>query len=89
MRDPSGQTQSVLQHATDVTQRELTRLQVGQDLAATQNHRHAVQSALRSLAREPQSRVRENQIGEWKAQEAQLNARTQTRQHTRNPSLTP
>jgi hypothetical protein len=85
IQDTSGQTQSVIRQGTDVTQRELKRLQLGQDLAAAQSQLYSIQTELRALQREKRNRVIDRQMKELQAQEASLKTQIQQLQQVLNP----
>lgn len=86
IQDTSVQTQSTIREGTYVTQGELKRLQLGQDLATAQGQLSSVQAELRALQREKRTRIIDKQIKELQAQETGLRTQIQQIQQVLNPS---
>jgi DNA-directed RNA polymerase subunit RPC12/RpoP len=70
-------SQEAIRNGTYVTQSELKRLQVGQDLSMLQLQLNNIQSEIRSLEREKKDKLIENQIVELRIQERDLKQRIQ------------
>jgi len=81
-------TQSVIQEGTAITQAELKRLQLSQDLSNTQLRLSSVQSEMRSLERTKLDRITKTQLRELKAQEITLKQHIIMLQDSLNPVLT-
>ena len=73
-------TQAAIHDGTQVTQSELKRLEISQDLALLQLQLTNMQSEIRSLEREKKDKVIKNQIGELRIQESNLKQRIQALQ---------
>src|SRR5690554_6457488 len=84
----SAQTQATIQQGTYVTQAELRRLQLGQDLSMAQMRLANVQSEIRSLQRGPQTSVTRNQMRDLRNQEAALIQQIATLQNILYPQAT-
>lgn len=83
-----SQTHEVIKEGTYVTQAELRRLQVAQDLSMVQMRLSNVQSEIRAIERMPLSSLTRNQLRELRAQEADLKQQVQTLANILNPPQT-
>lgn len=68
----SARTQATIQEGTYVTQAELRRLQIAQDLSMAQMRLSNVQSEIRAVERSPQTAVTRNQLRDLRSQEVAL-----------------
>jgi len=68
----SAQTRATIQEGTYVTQTELRRLQIAQDLSMAQMRLSNVQSEIRAVERSPQTAVTRNQLRDLRSQEAAM-----------------
>jgi uncharacterized membrane protein YhaH (DUF805 family) len=83
----SSQTRAVIQTGTEVTQTELRRMQIAQDLSMAQMRLSNVQSELRMLERTPPTQVTRRQIQELRAQESMVMQQINTLAGVLNPAL--
>lgn len=79
------QTQEAIREGSYVTQTELRRLQLSQDLSAVLMRLSNVQSEIRAIERLPASPVTRKQLAELRAAEADLKRQAQSLSTTLNP----
>jgi LSD1 subclass zinc finger protein len=79
------QTQEAIREGSYVTQTELRRLQIAQDLSMAQMRLSNVQSEIRSIERLPVSPVTRKQLAELRATEANLKHQVEALSITLNP----
>ncbi len=79
------QTHDAIKEGSYVTQTELRRLQVAQDLSMVQMRLSNVQSEIRSIERLPATPIIRNQLSELRASEVDLKRQAQTLSDVLNP----
>lgn len=85
IQDNSRQTRSAIDSGTAVTQAELRRLQLAQDLSTAQIRLGHVQSEIRAIQRLPVNRVTREQLGELRQQEVRIGQRIRSLDAAINP----
>jgi uncharacterized membrane protein YhaH (DUF805 family) len=80
-----SQTHEAIKEGSYVTQTELRRLQIAQDLSMVQMRLSNVQSEIRSIERMPMSSLTRNQLRELRTQEVDLKRQIQTLSDVLNP----
>jgi len=75
IQDSSAQTQGTIREGTQVTQIELKRLQINQDITTAQLQLSNVQAEIRSLEREKATGKTRQQLHELRQQEAAIRSR--------------
>ena len=86
LEQTSAQTQAAIQSGTYVTQAELRRLQIAQDLSMAQMRLTQIQSEIRAIERTPQTSVTRAQLRELRAQESALKQQIGALQNILNPA---
>jgi LSD1 subclass zinc finger protein len=79
------QTQDAISAGSLVTQTELRRLQLSQDLSMVQMRLANVQSEIRAIERVPATSITRKQLGELRTTEAELRRQIKTLSDTLNP----
>lgn len=82
IQDVGVQTQSTIRESTQVTQIELKRLQIGQEISSVQIQLSSIQSEIRALQRQKADRRIKKQLKELSGTEAALISRIQWLQMT-------
>ncbi len=87
IQDSSAQTQGTIREGTQVTQLELKRLQINQDITTAQLQLSNVQAEIRSLEREKVTGKTKQQLRELRQEEASIKSRIASLQAILQPNL--
>jgi hypothetical protein len=87
IQDIGNETQTTIKEGTQVTQSELKRLQLSQDLSIAQMQLSNIQSEIRTLERERRTRKIKQQLGELKIHERDTTDRIRALQAALSPAV--
>jgi ribosomal protein S27AE len=86
IQDSSAQTQGTIREGTQVTQLELKRLQINQDITTAQLQLSNVQAEIRSLEREKATGTTKQQLRALRQQESEIRSRIMALQAALQPN---